>query len=423
MDCNWAGAPSRSVALSRQDYFSSEARPKKNDLDIVRTFISMQKAIKVAIAGVGNCASSLVQGVEYYRNRQGVALEGIMRHSIGGYSCGDVEFVAAFDIDRRKVGHPLEEAIFAKPNCTRIFQSALPVSNVIVQAGPVLDGIAPHMADYPDDAAFRAADIEPTDVAAALRASGAEVLVCYMPVGSEQAVKHYAQACLDSRVAMVNCVPVFLASDPGWAQKFWDAGVPIVGDDIKSQVGATIVHRALARLFADRGVALDRTYQLNTGGNTDFLNMLERGRLNSKKISKTESVQSQLDERLDARDIHIGPSDYVPWQKDNKVCFIRMEGRGFGDSPIELEMRLSVEDSPNSAGVVIDAIRCVKLALQRGEAGPLVAPSAYYMKSPPQQFRDSVARDACNAFIDGRDFDLPDEAARDAKVVVRPGRS
>jgi myo-inositol-1-phosphate synthase len=383
----------------------------------------MQKAIKVAIAGVGNCASSLVQGVEYYRNRQGVALEGIMRHSIGGYSCGDVEFVAAFDIDRRKVGHPLEEAIFAKPNCTRIFQSALPVSNVIVQAGPVLDGIAPHMADYPDDAAFRAADIEPTDVAAALRSSGAEVLVCYMPVGSEQAVKHYAQACLDARVAMVNCVPVFLASDPGWAQKFWDAGVPIVGDDIKSQVGATIVHRALARLFADRGVALDRTYQLNTGGNTDFLNMLERGRLNSKKISKTESVQSQLDERLDARDIHIGPSDYVPWQKDNKVCFIRMEGRGFGDSPIELEMRLSVEDSPNSAGVVIDAIRCVKLALQRGEAGPLVAPSAYYMKSPPQQFRDSVARDACNAFIDGRDFDLPDEAARDAKVVVRPSRS
>jgi myo-inositol-1-phosphate synthase len=383
----------------------------------------MQKAIKVAIAGVGNCASSLVQGVEYYRNRQGVALEGIMRHSIGGYSCGDVEFVAAFDIDRRKVGHPLEEAIFAKPNCTRIFQSALPVSNVIVQAGPVLDGIAPHMADYPDDTAFRSADIEPTDVAAALRTSGAEVLVCYMPVGSEQAVKHYAQACLDARVAMVNCVPVFLASDPGWAQKFWDAGVPIVGDDIKSQVGATIVHRALARLFADRGVALDRTYQLNTGGNTDFLNMLERGRLNSKKISKTESVQSQLDERLDARDIHIGPSDYVPWQKDNKVCFIRMEGRGFGDSPIELEMRLSVEDSPNSAGVVIDAIRCVKLALQRGEAGPLVAPSAYYMKSPPQQFRDSVARDACNAFIDGRDFDLPDEAARDAKVVVRPSRS
>jgi myo-inositol-1-phosphate synthase len=383
----------------------------------------MQKEIKVAIAGVGNCASALVQGVEYYRNRQSVALDGIMRHSIGGYRCSDVEFVAAFDIDRRKVGRPLEEAIFAKPNCTRIFQSSLPVSNVIVQAGPVLDGVAAHMADYPDDVAFRSADLEPTDVAAALRALGAEVLVCYLPVGSEQAVKHYAQACLDARVAMINCVPVFLASDDSWAQKFRDAGVPIVGDDIKSQVGATIVHRALARLFADRGVGLDRTYQLNTGGNTDFLNMLERNRLKSKKISKTESVQSQLDQRLNARDIHIGPSDYVPWQHDNKVCFIRMEGRGFGDAPIELEMRLSVEDSPNSAGVVIDAIRCAKLALQRGEAGPLEAPSAYYMKSPPQQFRDSVAREACNAFIDGRNFDILEEAAPEAKVVVRPDRS
>jgi myo-inositol-1-phosphate synthase len=236
-------------------------------------------------------------------------------------------------------------------------------------------------------------------------------------------VKHYAQACLDAGVAMINCVPVFLASDPAWAQKFRDTGVPIVGDDIKSQVGATIVHRALARLFADRGVGLDRTYQLNTGGNTDFLNMLERSRLKSKKISKTESVQSQLDERLDARDIHIGPSDYVAWQQDNKVCFIRMEGRGFGDAPIELEMRLSVQDSPNSAGVVIDAIRCAKLALERGEAGPLVAPSAYYMKSPPRQFRDSVAREACNAFIDGRHFDLPEAAVGDAKVVAGPGRS
>ncbi len=393
------------------------------EIEIVGASRSMQKNIKVAIAGVGNCASALVQGVEYYRNRQGVAFGGIMRHSIGGYKCSDVEFVAAFDIDRRKVGHPLEEAIFAKPNCTRIFQSALPVSNVIVQASPVLDGVAEHMADYPDDAAFRSADLEPTDVTAALRASGAEILVCYLPVGSERAVKHYAQACLDARVAMINCVPVFLASDSDWAQKFRDAGIPIVGDDIKSQVGATIVHRALARLFADRGVSLDRTYQLNTGGNTDFLNMLERGRLKSKKISKTESVQSQLDERLDTRDIHIGPSDYVPWQKDNKVCFIRMEGRGFGDAPIELEMRLSVEDSPNSAGVVIDAIRCAKLALERGEAGPLEAPSAYYMKSPPRQFRDSVAREACNAFIDGRDFDLPAEAAPDAKVAVHPGRS
>jgi len=383
----------------------------------------MKKKIRVAIAGVGNCASSLVQGVEYYQDRRGAAVEGVMRRSIGGYGCGDVEFVAAFDIDRRKVGRPLEEAIFAKPNCTRIFQAALPVSNVIVQAGPVLDGVAEHMADYPDDVAFRCADLQPTDIATALRASGAEVLLCYLPVGSEQAVKHYAQACLDAGVAMINCVPVFLASNPEWAQKFRDAGLPIVGDDIKSQVGATIVHRELARLFADRGVGLDRTYQLNTGGNTDFLNMLERKRLRSKKISKTESVQSQLDERLDARDIHIGPSDYVPWQHDNKICFIRMEGRGFGGAPIELELRLSVQDSPNSAGVVIDAIRCVKLALERGEAGPLVAPSAYYMKSPPRQFRDSVARDACDAFIDGRSFDLPVEVTRDAKAADRPGRS
>jgi myo-inositol-1-phosphate synthase len=378
--------------------------------------------IKVAIAGVGNCASALVQGVEYYRSRQGTEVAGIMRHFIGGYGCSDVEFVAAFDIDRRKVGRPLEEAIFAKPNCTRIFQSALPVSNVIVQSGPLLDGVAAHMSEYPDDAAFRPADLEPTDVAAALRASGAEVLVCYLPVGSDRAVKYYAQACLDAGVAMVNCVPVFLASDQAWAQKFRDAGVPIIGDDIKSQFGATIVHRMLARLLADRGVGLDRTYQLNTGGNTDFLNMLERSRLKSKKISKTESVQSQLDERLEARDIHIGPSDYVPWQRDNKVCFIRMEGQGFGNAPIELELRLSVQDSPNSAGVVIDAIRCAKLALERGEAGPLVAPSAYYMKSPPRQFRDSVALEACNAFIEGREFDLSVDKPR-AKPVSNPGHS
>jgi len=378
----------------------------------------MRSKIKVAIAGIGNCASSLVQGVEYYRNRQGTALEGIMRPSIGGYNCADVEFVAAFDIDRRKIGRPLEEAIFAKPNCTRVFQSALPVSNVIVQASPVLDGVAAHMADYPDDLAFRSADLEPTDIALALRKSGAEVLLCYLPVGSEQAVKHYAQACLDAHVALVNCVPVFLASDPEWARKFRDAGLPIIGDDIKSQVGATIVHRTLARLFADRGVTLDRTYQLNTGGNTDFLNMLERNRLKSKKLSKTESVQSQLDVRLDESNIHVGPSDYVQWQRDNKICFIRMEGRGFGDAPIEMELRLSVQDSPNSAGVVIDAIRCVKLALERGEAGPLVGPSAYYMKSPPRQFRDSVARDACDAFIEGRAFDLPQELSTRSNAAV-----
>ena len=378
--------------------------------------------IKIAIAGVGNCASALVQGVEYYRNRRNAALDGVMRQSIGGYRCSDIEFVAAFDVDRRKIGRPLEEAIFAKPNCTRVFQSSLPVSNVVVQAGPVLDGVAPHMAEYPEETAFRSAELEPTDIATALRASGAEILVCYLPVGSEQAVKHYAQACLDAGIGMINCVPVFLASDPEWAQKFRDAGVPIVGDDIKSQVGATIVHRSLARLFADRGVSLDRTYQLNTAGNTDFLNMLERSRLKSKKISKTESVQSQLDERLDASDIHVGPSDYIPWQHDNKVCFIRMEGRGFGDAPLEIELRMSVQDSSNSAGVVVDAIRCAKLALERGVAGPLEAPSAYYMKSPPRQLRDSVARDACNAFIDGEPFELPDAAPRGAKLAVGPSR-
>jgi len=378
------------------------------------------KNIKVAIAGVGNCASALVQGVEYYRDRQGEGLDGVMRSSIGGYSCRDIEFVTAFDIDCRKVGRPLEQAIFAKPNCTRVFQSALPVSNVIVQMGPVLDGVAAHMADYPDDAAFRPVDLEPTDVAAALMGSGAEILLCYLPVGAEQAVRHYARACLDAGVAMVNCVPVFLASDPDWAEQFRNAGVPIVGDDIKSQVGATIVHRALARLFSDRGVGISRTYQLNTGGNTDFLNMLERNRLKSKKTSKTEAIQSQLDQRLHPGDIHIGPSDYVSWQQDNKVCFIRIEGRGFGGAPVELEMRLSVEDSSNSAGVVIDAIRCAKLALERGESGPLIAPSAYYMKSPPRQMRDSVALDACNAFIEGRTFTLPTEPDTAAAIALNP---
>ncbi len=362
----------------------------------------MQK-IKVAIAGVGNCASALVQGLEYYRSRKTSELAGLMHPRIGDWRVGDLEVVAAFDIDHRKVGRPLEEAIFAKPNCTTVFQSGLPISGVNVQMGPILDGVAPHMADYADDEAFRPADVEPVDIVQALREARAEILICYLPVGSERAVRHYAQACLDAGVAMVNCVPVFIASDPDWAQKFRKAGLPIVGDDIKSQVGATIVHRMLARLFGDRGVHLDRTYQLNTGGNTDFLNMLARERLKSKKLSKTESVQSQLDERLADADIHIGPSDYVAWQNDNKVCFIRMEGRGFGDVPLELELRLSVEDSPNSAGVVIDAVRCAKLGLVRGMSGPLTAVSAYYMKSPSEQMRDSVARELTDAFIDGSD--------------------
>ena len=366
------------------------------------------RKIRVAIAGVGNCASSLVQGLEYYRGRDSEEYAGLMHRVIGGWEVSDIEIVTAFDIDRRKVGKSLKEAIFARPNCTKVFQSALPVLGVTVQMGPILDGIAPHMAEYADDEAFRAAEDEPVDVARALKETGAEILLCYLPVGSEQAVRHYAQACLDAGVAMVNCVPVFIASDATWARRFRESHLPIVGDDIKSQVGATIVHRTLTRLFGDRGVHLDRTYQLNTGGNTDFLNMLAGERLKSKKLSKTESVQSQLDERLEDANIHIGPSDYVPWQDDNKVCFIRMEARGFGDMPLELELRLSVHDSPNSAGVVIDALRCVKLGLERGLCGPLEVPSAYYMKSPPKQMRDSVARVLNDAFIQGVEL-APDE--------------
>ncbi len=357
--------------------------------------------IRVAIVGIGNCASSLIQGLEFYRHHGNRNLGGLMHPSIGGYGCDDIEVVAAFDIDRRKVGLPVEQAIFAKPNCTTVFQKLIRTSGLTVSMGPVLDGVASHMLDYPDDEAFRPADDEPVDVAGVLAETRSEVLVCYLPVGSEQAVRHYAEACLAAGVAMVNCVPVFIASDPEWARRFVQAGVPIVGDDIKSQVGATIVHRMLTRLFGDRGVHLDRTYQLNTGGNTDFLNMLAHERLKSKKLSKTESVQSQLDERLEGRDIHIGPSDYVAWQNDNKVCFIRMEGRGFGDVPMELELRLSVEDSPNSAGVVIDAIRCAKLGLERGLAGPIEEVSAYYMKSPPVQLRDSIARERTEDFIHG----------------------
>ena len=361
------------------------------------------KRIRVAIAGVGNCASSLVQGLEYYKGRNERAFAGLMHARIGDWGPSDIEVVAAFDIDRRKVGKRVEEAIFAKPNCTRVFRSALPVSDVVVRMGPVLDGVAPHMADYPDDEAFRPSDEEPVDIVQTLRDAKAEILVCYMPVGSEGAVRHYAQACLEAGVAMVNCVPVFIASDADWAGKFRDAGLPIIGDDIKSQVGATIVHRTLTRLFGDRGVQLDRTYQLNTGGNTDFLNMKAPDRLKSKKISKTESVQSQLDERLDSKNIHIGPSDYVPWQDDNKIAFIRMEGRGFGGVPLELELRLSVQDSPNSAGVVIQAIRCAKLGLERGIGGPLEAACANYMKSPPRQMRDSLACELTDSFIQGSD--------------------
>ena len=384
--------------------------------------------IRVAIAGVGNCASALVQGIEYYRERASAPRDpasgtpsGLMHPEIGGYRPWDMEIVAAFDVDVRKVGRPVTEAVFAKPNCARVFQSRLAESGVVVSMGPLLDGVAGHMLDHPEEEAFRVADREAVDVAAVLRESGAEVLVCYLPVGSEDAVRHYAEACLEAGVALVNCVPVFLASDASWAERFRVAGLPLVGDDIKSQVGATIVHRALASLFADRGVEIDRTYQLNTGGNTDFLNMLERDRLASKKRSKTESVQSQLGERLEARNIHIGPSDYVAWQDDNKLAFIRAEGRGFGDLPIEIELRLSVEDSPNSAGVVIDAIRCAKLGLERGLAGPLLSVCASYMKSPPVQMRDEAARRAVDAFIEDKPLESRQDAGGREQAADRSG--
>jgi myo-inositol-1-phosphate synthase len=359
------------------------------------------KTIRLAIAGLGNCASSLLQGIEFYRMHDPGESAGVLHPMIGGYRIEDIRPVAAFDVDARKVGRPLEDAVFAPPNCTTVFQEKFPSYGVEVRMGPVLDGVAAHMADYSPDRAFRIADEDPCDVAAHLRETGTEILVAYLPVGSERAVRHYALACLEAGVAMVNCMPVFIASDPGWADRFRDRGLPIVGDDIKSQVGATIIHRTLARLLGDRGVNLERTYQLNTGGNTDFLNMLEQSRLHSKRVSKTESVQSQLDVPLSSDCIHIGPSDYVAWQNDNKVCFIRMEWKGFGEMPMNLELRLSVEDSPNSAGVAIDAIRCAKLGLERRLGGPLKAVSAFTMKHPPEQMRDSEARLALEEFIFG----------------------
>ncbi len=359
------------------------------------------KKIKLAIVGVGNCASSLVQGLEYYKHAPADSA-GLMHADIGGYTLQHVEIVAAFDVDKRKVGQSVEQAIFAAPNNTTVFQKEIPATGVTVQMGPTLDGVADHMANYPEERAFRVADAEAVDVTKVLKETGADVLVCYLPVGSENAAKHYAQCCIDAGVGMVNCLPVFIASHPEWADKFTKAGVPIVGDDIKSQVGATIVHRSLARLTGDRGAQLKRTYQLNTGGNTDFLNMVDEERLKTKRISKTESVQSQLDVRLDPTDIHIGPSDYVPFQKDNKVCFLRMEWNGWGDVPMHIEARLSVEDSPNSAGVAIDAIRLAKLGLDRGIGGPLEQASAYLMKHPPKQMRDSEARALISEFISGK---------------------
>lgn len=357
------------------------------------------KSIKIAIVGVGNCASSLVQGLYYYKENNDTT--GLMHPELGGYKVGDIEVVAAFDIDERKVGKPLNEAIFQKPNCTKVFYDSIPPSNVEVMMGHVLDGVAPHMHKYPPDQTFIIAKKEPVDVVKVLKETGAEIVLNYLPVGSEEASRFYAKCALEAGCAFVNNIPVFIASDKEWASKFEERKLPIAGDDIKSQVGATILHRLLVKLFVDRGIKIERTYQLNIGGNTDFLNMLERERLHSKKVSKTEAVQSLLNAPLDEENIYVGPSDYVPWLKDNKICFIRIEGKKFGQTPIVLDLRLSVEDSPNSAGVVVDVIRCCKLALDRGIGGPLISISAYAMKHPPKQFQDEEARQMVEEFIMG----------------------
>jgi myo-inositol-1-phosphate synthase len=361
--------------------------------------------IRVAIVGVGNCASSLIQGIEYYKalgDHHPDASLGLMHYNLGGYKPDNIKFVAAFDIDQRKVDSPLKEAVFAKPNCTKVFNKNLPDFPVTVMMGNVLDGVSPHMKDYPEGRRFIVARKKPCDVVKVLKKSNADILLSYLPVGSEKATAFYAEACLKTGVSLINCIPVFIASDKSWAKLFEKKKIPIIGDDIKSQIGATIIHRNLTKLFEDRGVKIDSTYQLNVGGNTDFLNMLNRNRVKSKKISKTEAVQSQLYNPLDNENIHIGPSDYVPWLLDNKVCFLRMEGRGFGNIKINLEMRLSVEDSPNSAGVVIDAIRCCKIARDRGIGGVLTSPSAYFMKHPMVQFPDEKARDMVEEFIKGK---------------------
>ena len=355
--------------------------------------------IRVALVGVGNCAASLVQGVHYYADAEpGTTVPGLMHVEFGDYHVRDLQFVAAFDVDAKKVGFDLSEAIGASENNT-ITIAEVPPLGVTVQRGPTLDGLGRYYLET-----IAQSDAEAVDVAAALREARVDVVVCYLPVGSERAAKHYAQAAIDAGAAFVNALPVFIASDPAWAARFEAAGLPIVGDDIKSQIGATITHRALARLFEDRGVVVDRTYQLNVGGNMDFKNMLERDRLESKKISKTQAVTSNIDHDLGARNVHIGPSDYVQWLDDRKWAFVRLEARAFGDVPLSLEYKLEVWDSPNSAGVIIDAVRSAKIALDRGVGGPVTSASAYFMKSPPVQRRDDLAKEDVEAFIRG---DLP----------------
>jgi myo-inositol-1-phosphate synthase len=361
-----------------------------------RSVTVVAKKVRVGIVGVGNCASSLVQGLTYYRDAQGnEPIPGLMHPDVGGYRISDIEISAAFDVADTKVGRDVAEAIYAEPNNTQRFADAGP-TGVTVHRGPTLDGIGRYLTDVVAES-----DAPVADVARVLRDSETDVLVCYLPVGSEEAAQWYARQALEAGCAFVNCIPVFLASKPEWAQRFAAKGLPIIGDDIKSQVGATIVHRMLANLFRERGVRLDRTYQLNFGGNTDFLNMLERERLESKKISKTQAVTSQLDIPLPANDVHVGPSDHVPWLTDRKWAYIRLEGTTFGGVPLNAEIKLEVWDSPNSAGVVIDAVRCAKLALDRKMGGPLIGPSSYFMKSPPQQFTDDEARQRTERFIAG----------------------
>lgn len=365
------------------------------------------KDIRVAIVGVGNCASSLIQGIHYYADAaacDGAETVGLAHPALGGLVPGDIKIVAAFDVDARKVGKPLHEALFALPNNTKVFYNNFRYDNVTVQMGCVLDGVSPHMADYPDHQRFivaRRPSATRKTVEKILRDTKAEILMCYLPVGSQKAVEFYAECCLATGVSLINCMPVFIVSNPAWAKRFTRAGIPCVGDDVKAQVGATILHRVLTRTMHERGAKIDATYQINTGGNTDFLNMLNHSRLASKRISKTQAVQSQLDVPLPDDQVHIGPADFVPWQKDNKVCFLRIEARGFGGVPLNLECRLSVEDSPNSAGETIDAIRCCKLARDRGLAGPIEAVCSYTMKHPPTQYTDAVAHEMLENFIAG----------------------
>jgi myo-inositol-1-phosphate synthase len=352
--------------------------------------------IRVAIVGVGNCAASLVQGVHFYRDADpSSTVPGLMHVKFGQYHVSDIDFVAAFDVDAKKVGRDLSEAIVASENNT-IKIADVPPLDVPVQRGHTLDGLGKYYRETIEES-----DEEPVDVVKTLKDNAVDVLICYLPVGSEDAAKFYAQCAIDAKVAFVNALPVFIAGTPEWAKKFSDAGVPIVGDDIKSQVGATITHRVMAKLFEDRGVVLDRTYQLNVGGNMDFKNMLERDRLESKKISKTQAVTSNISHDLGAKNVHIGPSDYVQWLDDRKWAYVRLEGRAFGEVPLNLEYKLEVWDSPNSAGIIIDALRAAKIALDRGIGGPLLSASSYFMKSPPEQYNDDVARQKVEQFIAG----------------------